>query len=99
MVDTSGPFHPTPGGTKYWVKFLCEYSGFCWDFFAPRKSMLPDLTDRLFNKLTQKKYKIRFLRCDDAGEHGYKLQVVCETYGVQIEYTGRNTHQRNGAVE
>jgi transposase InsO family protein len=42
---------------------------------------------------------VKFIRCDNAGEHQQELQNVCAKYGIQLEYTAPNTPQQNGLAE
>ena len=44
-------------------------------------------------------HTVKYLRCDNAGEHQTKLKKVCETYKVEMEYTAPHTPQMNGVVE
>ena len=99
LMDTSGPFHETTAGSKYWIKIMDEKTKKCWDYFAKKKSEVPTKAESLIILLNNIGYTVKFLRCDDAGEHGPKLVKVCEQHGITLEYTGRNTPQRNGIVE
>jgi len=44
-------------------------------------------------------HTVKYLRCDNAGEHQAKLQKVCEKFGIELEYTAPYTPQMNGVVE
>jgi transposase InsO family protein len=44
------------------------------------------------------KKKMRFFRCDNAGEYG-KIELLCLKFGVTMEYTAPYTPQQNGVVE
>ena len=41
---------------------------------------------------------IRYLRCDNAGEHK-EVEKICEKEGITMEYTAPYTPQQNGRVE
>ena len=99
LIDTSGPFHPTPSGTRYWVEFICKYTSFCWDFFVKKKLEVPMKAERLLLLLTNNGYNVKYLQCDDAGEHGEALKLICVKFGVQPEMTGQGCLKRNGKVE
>jgi hypothetical protein len=45
------------------------------------------------------KISVKFICCDNAGEHQQELQDLCAKYGIQLEYTAPNTPQQNGLVE
>ena len=98
MLDTSGPFHPTPSGTRYWFKIIDQYSSFCWDFFLTMKSEVIEKTESLLILLKNADYVTSFIRCDNAGEHN-GMPDLCARYNITLEYTGSNTPQRNGKVE
>ena len=42
---------------------------------------------------------MKFIRCDNAGEHQSKLQDFCKGRGIILEYTAPNTPKQNGRVE
>ena len=44
-------------------------------------------------------YNVKYLQCDDVGEHGEVLKLVCVKFGVQLEMTGQGCPKRNGKVE
>ena len=44
-------------------------------------------------------YRVKYIRCDNAGEHRGKLQKVCEKIGIELEYTALYTPQMHGVVE
>ena len=44
-------------------------------------------------------YVVKYIRCDNAGEHQSKMKNVCEKYGIELEYMAPHTSQMNGVVE
>ena len=98
FFDTAGPFTPSMGGSRFWVKAIDDMSHKSWDFFIKKKSEVPTKIERLLILLVQKGFKVEFLRCDNAGEH-VEMTKIAEKYGVTLEKTGANTPQRNGVVE
>ena len=43
------------------------------------------LVERQFDAFKGRGLKVEYLRCDNAGEHQKKLQLLCEKHGVQLE--------------
>ena len=99
FLDTSGPFPPSIKGSRYWGKICDQHSGKTWDSFLKKKSQIPETVENLLITLKAKGHKVKYLRCDNAGEHEEKLQKICQQLGVQLEYTSPNTPQYNGVVE
>ena len=54
--------------------------------------------EHLLNLLTGVTFKVEFVQCNDAGEH-QAVELLCEQRGIQVEFTGVNTPQRNGIVK
>ena len=99
FLDTSGPFAETPAGSRYWGKLLDDWSGNCDDFYMKAKSQVPKKVDYYFTLYKSQGHQVKYLRCDNAGEHQKKLKEVCMKHGVILEYTASNTPQHNGRVE
>ena len=99
FLDTSGPFAPSMRGSKYWGKICDQFSGKTWDRFLTSKSLIPEMVDSILTQLKAQNIEVKFLRCDNAGEHQEPLQKVCTKQGVTLEYTAPNTPQHNGVVE
>ena len=99
FVDTSGPYKKSIIGSTYWILVVDQFSGKSWSFFVKKKSFLSKVIDELLVKLLGANYKIKFLRCDNAGENLESLRTICDKHGIQIEYTAPNTPQQNGMVE
>jgi transposase InsO family protein len=91
-LDTTGPFTQSAGGTKYNATLVDQASSFGWVTHLKAKSDVPEVLDR-------KGYKIKKIRCDNAGEHQTSLKKVCERHGADLEYTAPHTPQMNGVVE
>lgn len=84
-LDTSGPFNETSVGSRYWVKIVDQFSGKSWEAYASKKSKVPGIADALITKLKSHGYNIKFLRCDNAGEHKRELVKVVDKHGVTLE--------------
>ena len=98
-LDTSGPYACALSGPKYWAKVCDQYSKKTWGAFMKKKSEVPAVFRRLVTKLKNQGYNIKYLRCDNAGEHQRQLIDVCIDFGIQLEYTSPHTPQQNGVVE
>ena len=70
-----------------------------WSKFRNTKGDLAKIVEEYFEYLKGMGHAVKYLRCDNAGEHQAKLQKVCEKFGVQLEYTAPYTPQMNGVVE
>jgi transposase InsO family protein len=99
FMDTTGPFEPTCGGNRYDVKIVDQYSRKTWGARIKNRSEIPRLMDIHFQVMTGKRKPVKYLRCDNAGEHGAALKKICAQHGVTLEMTSPNTPQQNGVVE
>ncbi len=61
--------------------------------------MLAAKAETLVIKILVAGLVVQYLRCDNAGESTAGLATMCDTYGIQIEYTAPHTSQQNGNVE
>ena len=62
-----------------------------WNVFSKSKSNVPDILLRRIKFLKGLQINVKYLRCDNAGEHQSELRNVTEQYGITIEYTAPNT--------
>jgi hypothetical protein len=99
-LDISSVNKPSYGGSKYWLLIVDEASRFKWSYFLKSKDELKIKMIELIEWMTSQDKKIKFLRCDNAGEN-IALQQQCKKLNLQIifEYTAPNTPQQNGVVE
>ena len=44
-------------------------------------------------------HTVKYLRCDNAGEHQSRMIEMCQKHNVEMEYTAPYTPQMNGVVE
>ena len=99
LLDTTGPFAPSLRGAIYDVYVACQLTSKSWVFHVKKKSEVPQCLENVLTWSQGKGYQVKFLRCDNAGEHQTRLIDVCAKFGVQIEYTAPNTPQQNGQIE
>ena len=89
------------GGAKFWLLIIDDATGQAFSYFLKKKSETARKIVGLIKHLESTlNYKVKFLRCDNAGEN-IATEHVCkeEGLGVIFEYTAPNTPQQNGRVE
>ena len=82
FVDTSGPYPATESGNKYWVCLVDDKTRKSWSKFRNTKGDLAKIVEEHVEYLKGMGHTVKYLRCDNAGEHQVKLQKVCEKFGV-----------------
>jgi transposase InsO family protein len=99
-VDISSIKGESYGGSKFWALVVDDYSGYCWSYFLKQKSDLKTTLIGLIDELKHLDKTVKFLRLDDAGEK-FALEKACKQHhlGLQFEFSGPRTPQRNGKVE
>jgi hypothetical protein len=90
FLDTSGPFAPSVGGSRYDVKLVVQASRKTWGGKITRKLQVPVQVEREVDELNVMGRTVKFLVCDNAGEQQEKLQ---------LDFTAPNTPQMNRVVE
>jgi hypothetical protein len=55
------------GGAKFWALIVDDYTDYCWSFVLKKKSDLRKIKT-LLNDLKISNWKVRFIRCHNAGE-------------------------------
>ena len=60
---------------------------------------MPKIVEEQVGYLKGLDHRVKYIRCDNAGEHQGNLQKVCEKFGIELEYTAPYTPQMNGVVE
>jgi hypothetical protein len=98
-ADTSGPFHPTLGGNKYWFQSVEEYGRMRDIQFAKKKNEMANFVKKTFQKAKTLGFTVEYLRCDNAGENVTALTALCSEWSVTLKLTAPDTPQQNGVVE
>jgi Reverse transcriptase (RNA-dependent DNA polymerase)/Zinc knuckle len=99
-MDTSGPYSETMSGSKYWFKIVDDKTRKTWDSYGAKKNGIRNFLSDLLAKLKASGRVVKYVRCDNAGEHMTDLKKLCEgEYSIQLEYTAPHTPQHNGVVE
>jgi hypothetical protein len=99
LLDTTGPYPPSLRGNRYDVYIMCQATNKRWILNVKNKNQVPKCLEQVLKWTEGHGYKVKYLRCDNAGEHQSHLRDVCDQHGVLVEYTARATPQQNGQVE
>ena len=99
FLDTTGPFAPSLGGSRFTAKLVDQKSRKTWGARLKKKSEIPSIVAKKLDELNAIGKTVKYVRCDNAGEHKEKLRTVCKSRGAQLEYTTPDTPQFNGVVE
>ena len=99
FIDATGPYSKSRGGKKFWFAAVDDFSDKTWVYFAARKAeMIKFITD-LVKELNGLGHMVKYIRCDNAGEHMSALQDFSKEKGIILEYTAPYTPKQNGRVE
>ena len=99
FIDTTGPYPKSRGGMKYWMCAVDDRSDKTWTYFSTTKKNMVKFVTELITTINGLDYKVRYIRCDNAGEHQSALQEICSERGIILEYTAPNTPQQNARAE
>ena len=78
-------------GSKFWLLVIDDYTRMKWSYFLPTKAALKYKMEDLLQQLeASNKQKIRYLRCDNAGENK-AFQKACIKQGRDIEFEFTST--------
>ncbi|XP_014506332.1 uncharacterized protein LOC106766088 [Vigna radiata var. radiata] len=100
--DVCGPMQvETPGGNRYFLIFIDDWTRKCWVYLLKRKGEVLQQFQK-FKKLVerQSEKKLKILRTDGGGEYiSIDFKEYCEKEGITHEVTPPYTPQHNGATE
>jgi hypothetical protein len=99
FINTAGLYHPTLQGSKYWVKIVCDTTGCSFDYFIGKKSEVLGILKGFISKVKAKGHEVKFVCCNNAGEHQSTFKLVCDAARVTKEFTAPHSPQMNGPVE
>jgi hypothetical protein len=94
--DTS--MKATYTGERIHIMFKDQYSGMARNVYTPNKDKVYEITKEKFYYFAGLKKKLRFFRCENAGEYG-KIELLCHKFVVTMEYRAPCTPKQNGVVE
>jgi hypothetical protein len=98
-IDISGPYRKMKGEQRYWILMVDDFSRYKWTSIVTDKKQIGPYFERFVKAMKANNYPIKFLRCDNAGENKFYLKPICESYGIDQEFTAPHTPQQNGVVE
>ena len=101
-TDTWGPAtHPDWNGNRYFVSFVCHFTGKSWTYLYSTKSHLKIITINFLNLIfNQTGRHCTYFRYDKEG--GYDSTMVrdfCLTHGITLEPSITGAHQQLGKNE
>ena len=100
FFDSSSIKNKSAGGSKYWILFVDEATGYKKSYFVKQKSEMSKIGEKYLTFLKKKGIEVKKLRCDDAGENKkFEKWVEKSNFNIDFEFTGANTPQHNGVVE
>ena len=82
FVDTSGPYPESIAGNRYWIQIVDDFSRKGWSSFRKSKMDLLRVVESHIKYLHTLNHTVKYLRCDNAGEHQEKLQKVCNLNNI-----------------
>ena len=99
FMDLSGPYHKSQGNNTYWMLVVDDFTRKKWSYFLKKKS---DLKKTLLDHITMmgmEGKKVKFVRCDNAGENTKACEDLAKQLHFQPELTAPYTPQQNGVAE
>ena len=99
FIDTTGPYPKSRGGMRYWMCAVDDKSDKTWTYFTTAKKHMIKFVKKIVILINGKELKVKFIRCDNAGEHQNELIEYCNQTGITLEYTAPNTPKQNGRAE
>lgn len=100
--DVCGPFNTeTPGGARYFVVFIDDFSGWRAVFFLKRKSEVTNYFKNFVAALrSETGYLVHTLRTDNGGEfRSTELQSWLTDRGIRLETSAPYSPEQNGVSE
>ena len=87
------------GGRRYWLLVVDQYTSMKWNFFLRTKDEQPKVLTNFVQKMSHM-VKIERWKFDNAGENKSTQTMFEEKgFGINCEFTSRETPQQNGKVE
>jgi len=98
-LDTTGPFEPSIGRSRFYAKIVNQLSWKSWDGHMKSKDQVYNLLKTHLDIVQGKGITVKYLQCDNAGKQGGRLVDLCRACRITMEYMAPNMPQQNGAVE
>jgi hypothetical protein len=85
---------------RFWLLIVDEATDMKWSYFVKSKSSQVGVLLSFIRGMMNDGKKIKFIRCDNAGENeSLKQKTEEEGMNIKFEFTARKTPQQNGKVE
>ncbi len=99
--DVCGPFRiPTVGGKRYFVQFICEYTGHVFVYLLASKREVFDKLKEFHARMKNVAPPIAYLHVDGGGEFfSNEMREWLRVNGISYEITCADTPQQNGLCE
>jgi transposase InsO family protein len=100
--NVCGPMHvATPRGSKYFVLFTDDFSGYCTVKFLKQKSEVANSFEEYVNILRRDTGQpVHTLRADNGGEFtGHQFIEWLSTNGIRLESSAPHTPEQNGVLK
>ena len=68
-----------------------QYSGMSWNIFVTPKSKIPLILGKILFYFKALGNIVKYVRCDNAGEHQQAFRDICSNHGVTMAYTAQKT--------
>ena len=99
FVDIGGPYTGTPRNSKFWLMVVDDFSRKKWSYYLKSKDDIAKPLKTLLDKIKGNGWPCKYIRCDNAGENVKHVENLANDYGIEMEYTARETPQQNGVAE
>ena len=99
FIDTTGPYPKSRGGMRYWMCAVDDKSDKTWTYFTTAKKHMIKFVKKIVILINGKELKVKFICCDNAGEHQNELLEYYNQTGITLEHTAPNTPKQNGRAE
>ena len=88
------------GGSKFWLLFIDQHTGYKKIYFLSLKSQMAHKGSEYIHSMEMYNIKIASLRCNNAGENiKFEKNLVQNRKNINLEFLAPNTPQQNGTVE
>ncbi|KXJ70180.1 hypothetical protein RP20_CCG024584 [Aedes albopictus] len=101
-TDVCGPMNTvTPGGARYFMTIIDDFTRFCVVYFLEKKSEVPDKIEE-FVQMAETRFGKRpaVIRADNGGEYrSRRLGSFYRQKGITAQFTAAYSPQQNGIAE
>ena len=100
FIDLSWVNSTTQRVNKYWLVIVDDFTDYCWSYFLKDKNEIQVLVFDFIQKIFNKQYDVKFIRCDnDPNHHVLQNKLQADNKNIKFEYVAPSTPQQNGRAE